>query len=201
MAKIYTKTGDKGQTGLMGGSRVPKNHPRVCAYGDVDELNSHLGVVLATLEPRPEQDRLIKFLLNVQNDLFQIGALLATPPPADEASQAPPGRSAGGGATEKGSQVEPSFKIQSMEDEIDHYTQDLPPLKNFILPGGSPGGAMLHLARTVCRRAERSVVELSSQEKVPSSILVYLNRLSDFLFTAARWINTKQGVPETMWKP
>ncbi|MBI4051426.1 MAG: cob(I)yrinic acid a,c-diamide adenosyltransferase [Elusimicrobia bacterium] len=179
MTKIYTKTGDKGETGLIGGSRVPKNHPRVSAYGDVDELNSHLGTALSHLPKDSMYDPLKEHLSEIQKDLFDIGAILASP--------------------KSTSQEIPVSKITKMEQEIDRYTQELPPLKNFILPGGCPPGAALHLARTVCRRAERSVVALSSKEKVTSSVITYLNRLSDFLFTSARWVNYKQGASETLW--
>jgi cob(I)alamin adenosyltransferase len=155
MMKIYTRTGDGGETGLFGGGRVAKDHPRVRAYGDVDELNATLGVALAALADGTIRDRLAP----VQSDLFALGAHLATPP-------APEGR---------------------------------PELRAFVLPGGSTGAAALHHARTVCRRAERSVVALAAGEAVPEAAIVYLNRLSDLLFTLARLENHRTGRGDVPW--
>ena len=186
--KIYTKTGDTGETGLWGGDRVPKYHPRVASYGDVDELNSCLGAVLAALEGDKALAELAGKLNRIQEELFIAGALLATPenrlnrlsPPLDRGL--PPDAAA------------------RLEQEIDAMSADLKPMTHFIMPGGSPAGAWLHLARVVCRRAERGVAHLSTMEKLPDGLLVYINRLSDHLFTAARWANAKEGRSETQWK-
>ncbi|MBI2082949.1 MAG: cob(I)yrinic acid a,c-diamide adenosyltransferase [Deltaproteobacteria bacterium] len=179
--KIYTKTGDQGETGLFGGGRVKKSHPRIIAYGTVDELNAHLGQIRSK-NPEASVDRLLD---RIQNDLFTLGAELATP----------------GGEKLSGRGVSGlgDSDIHFLEETIDHYDEDLPPLKNFILPGGSDLAVSLHLARTVCRRAEREVVFLSENEVIENSILVYLNRLSDLLFVLARWVNFKQSIPETAW--
>ncbi len=182
MVRIYTKTGDQGQTGLWGGARVPKSHPRVAAYGDVDELNCELGAVLASLPSDEGFSPLRRTLARIQAELFSVGAVLATP--QDKASKAAVGQDA----------------VAALEREIDAWTAELPALEHFILPGGAAAGAALHVARAVCRRAERSVVALAGGEKVPSEIVVYLNRLSDHLFTAARWVNAKQGRAETPWQ-
>ncbi|MFP4441128.1 MAG: cob(I)yrinic acid a,c-diamide adenosyltransferase [Chloroflexaceae bacterium] len=175
--KIYTKTGDKGETGLFGGERVSKDALRVRAYGEVDELNAMLGVVRTHgLDPQ-----LDAALIQVQNELFVLGSDLATPGEAKyipRMSEEPVGR---------------------LEQEIDQFETELEPLKNFILPGGTPAGAYLHLARTICRRAERSVVTLNSQEMINQAALHYLNRLSDWLFTLARLANTRQGVSDIPW--
>lgn len=196
--KIYTRTGDKGETGLWGGSRVSKDHPRVRAYGEVDELNSWIGLALAALaQERPAEGEPLKLLseelTRVQAELFQAGAILATP----------------GSKTDKlGKDLDrglPNSAIERLEAEIDGLTRELWPLKRFILPGGSKAGALLHLARAVCRRAERQVVALGpsaepESRETLSSVVVYLNRLSDFLFTAARWANAKLKAGETEWE-
>lgn len=186
--KIYTRTGDKGQTGLWGGERVPKYHPRVAAYGDVDELNSCLGASMAALGEGKPFSELRRSLARIQEELFIIGALLATPeerlgklsPPFDQGL--------------------PPEAWSRLEAEIDRLGSELSPMTKFILPGGSTAGAWLHLARTLCRRTERGATWLATQEKIPETILVYLNRLSDYLFTAARWVNAKAGSPETQWQ-
>lgn len=181
--KIYTKTGDDGTTGLFGGGRVSKGELRVEAYGTVDELNSLLGVV-RTLTEDEELDSIIDEL---QNDLFVVGADLATPlrPEGDKAYV----------------QRLPTSAIDRLEGHIDACEEDLPPLRNFILPGGSPAAAHLHLARTICRRAERLVVRLATTEPMTPSVLPYLNRLSDLLFVLGRWANHRAGQTETPWKP
>ncbi|HPF62505.1 MAG TPA: cob(I)yrinic acid a,c-diamide adenosyltransferase, partial [Gemmatimonadales bacterium] len=167
--KIYTRTGDAGGTGLFGGGRVAKDHPRVAAYGDVDELNSCLGVVRAT-EPVAFFDDLLE---TIQRDLFAIGGHLATPDPEK--------------VREALARAELSpARVTEFEHAMDAADTELPPLKAFVLPGGTPKAAALHVARTVCRRAERSVVALAGSEEVPELFLVYLNRLSDLLFTLAR---------------
>jgi cob(I)alamin adenosyltransferase len=179
---IYTKTGDSGSTGLFGGGRVPKDHPRVAAYGDVDELNSTLGVVRATA-PVQFFDALLE---SVQRDLFAIGGHLATPDPAKVAR-----------ALEKAELSE--ARVAEFERLMDQADGELPPLRAFVLPAGTPKAAALHLARTVCRRAERSVVHLSHESEVPTLFLVYLNRLSDLLFTLARVANHRDGAGDVTW--
>ena len=180
---LYTRTGDTGQTALFGGGRVPKDHPRVEAYGSVDELNSTLGVAVAFLPQR----RLITALQGIQNELFNIGSELAS--------------ESGGRAAEVGRLfLEPEAKIAALERLIDDYDARLPALRTFVLPSGSQAGALLHLARTVCRRTERAVVRLAGQEPVNPAILTYLNRLSDLLFVLARYVNKAAGKPETPWR-
>ena len=181
--KIYTRTGDEGETGLFGGGRVPKDHPRVAAYGDVDELNSAIGVVRATA-PAELFDELLEA---VQRDLFAIGGHLATPDPEKVAQ-------ALAKAVLPAERAESSSSGRSTTAE-----RELPPLRAFVLPGGTPKAAALHLARTVCRRAERSVVRLAHEDEVPAVFLVYLNRLSDLLFTLARLANHRAGVRDITW--
>lgn len=180
--KIYTRTGDGGDTGLFGGGRVSKAHVRVAAYGDIDELNSAIGVVRAT-EPRAFHDDLLRA---VQRDLFAIGGHLATPDPQKVAK-----------ALEKAELSE--ARIAEFEDTIDAADRELPPLRAFILPAGVPKAAELHLARTVCRRAERSVVALDREAGVPALFLQYLNRLSDLLFTLARLANLEGAMDDETW--
>lgn len=178
--KIYTKTGDEGQTGLFGGPRVSKDAPRIEAYGTVDELNSVLG--LARTETLPQS--IDALLAGIQSELFSLGAELATPNPAA-----------------KGTDLIGPANIERLEQAIDHYEADLEPLKQFILPGGTKGAATLHLARTVCRRAERRLVTLvhSTSEKISPELVVYLNRLSDLLFVLARAANHAAGVADVPW--
>jgi len=180
--KIYTRTGDEGETGLFGGGRVKKDHPRTAAYGDVDELNSVLGLVRAT-DPAELFDDLLEA---VQRDLFAIGGRLATPEPEKVAK-----------TMEKA--VLPPERATSFERVMDDAEREMPPLRAFVLPGGTPKAAALHLARTVCRRAERSTVHLAHEVEVPPEILVYLNRLSDLLFTLARLANHRAGAPDITW--
>jgi len=181
--KIYTRTGDDGETALFGGGRVSKGALRVEAYGSVDELNSVLGWTLQeTLEPR-WGDR----LLILQHDLFAMGAVLATPPPKE-------------GRTQPDIPDLPGGRIGEMEAWIDETWNELPPLRAFVLPGGSRGSAALHVARTVCRRAERSLVRLAESEPVDPLAIKYLNRLSDLLFAMARNENLLAGVPDREWK-
>ena len=180
--KIYTRTGDEGETGLFGGGRVPKDDPRVAAYGDVDELSSTIGVARAT-EPVGFFDPLLE---SVQRDLFAIGGQLATPDPAKVAK-----------ALEKADLSE--ARVAEFERVMDAADHELPPLRAFVLPAGTPKAAALHLARTVCRRAERSVVRLARESDVPSLFVVYLNRLSDLLFTLARLANHQAGVGDATW--
>ncbi|HEU4699592.1 MAG TPA: cob(I)yrinic acid a,c-diamide adenosyltransferase [Gemmatimonadales bacterium] len=180
--KIYTKTGDTGETGLFGGGRVPKDHPRVAAYGDVDELNSTIGVARATAPT----DLADAFLESIQRDLFAIGGHLATPDPAKVRK-----------ALAKAHLAE--ARVEELEAAIDAADAELPPLKAFVLPGGTPKAAALHVARTVCRRAERSVIALARESEVPAEFLVYLNRLSDLLFTLARLANHRAGTGDVTW--
>lgn len=179
--KIYTKTGDDGSTGLFGGGRLSKSAPRIAAYGEIDELNAAIGVVRAS----SPADVLKSALGEVQINLFTVGAQLASP------TQDP-----------KIERITAS-QVESLERQIDAMTSSLPPLKNFILPGGSLVAANLHLARTVCRRAERSVVALSQMpgETVDRWLLIYLNRLSDYFFVMARLANQLAGVEDTPWLP
>lgn len=181
--KIYTRTGDQGETGLFGGGRVPKSHIRVEAYGAVDELNAALGVAAANVADEEIRERLER----VQQDLFNLGASLATPGAEDASARA-------------GTPPLPLGRIRDMEAWIDAATEETPPLKAFILPGGSRGSAALHLSRTVCRRAERAVVRLSRQDPTDPDVIRYLNRLSDLLFSLARLENHRAGVPDILWR-
>ncbi|NNM03860.1 MAG: cob(I)yrinic acid a,c-diamide adenosyltransferase [Gemmatimonadetes bacterium] len=181
--KIYTRTGDTGDTGLFGGGRVSKAHIRVAAYGTVDELNASLGVCREAVGVPEIRDGLGR----IQNDLFNLGASLATPGSEDGTAKASIPRL-------------PEARIQEMEEWIDAAMADPPELRSFILPGGSRGGAALHMARTVCRRAERGIVRLGEQEAVHSLVLMYLNRLSDLLFAWARLENWNQDVSDVLWE-
>ena len=177
--KIYTRKGDDGSTGLFGGPRVRKDALRVEAYGDVDELNSALGVAREELKA----DDLRALVDALQSELFTVGAELATP---DTSKNVP--------------RVAPA-QVERMEREIDRLEAELPEMRNFILPGGSRAGAALHLCRTICRRAERKVVRLAAREPVTAEALAYLNRLSDLLFVMARAANLRAGGQEIPWKP
>jgi cob(I)alamin adenosyltransferase len=186
--KIYTRTGDRGETGLFGGGRVPKDHLRVEAYGSVDELNSALGWSLVRLRADGE-DRMVERLLRVQSELFSIGSLLASPAPEDGGRENP---------------HIPRLDVDAaarMENWMDEADAELRPLRVFVLPGGTEAGARLHLARAVCRRAERRVVALARDAHVPEEVVVYLNRLSDLLFTLARLANARGGVEDVPWNP
>lgn len=187
--KIYTKTGDSGTTGLFAGPRVSKDHPRIRAYGAVDELNALLGVVDASFDSDSRENQGDGFcpsacVKQLQSDLFSIGAQLATP-----------------NASEHGMCLLTEERVAELEVLIDKLEAVLPPLSNFILPGGTPASSMLHLARTVCRRAEREIVSLSHDDSVenPRLLIVFLNRLSDFLFVLARWENHVSGVEDVPW--
>ena len=180
--KIYTRTGDAGDTGLFGGGRVTKDDPRVEAYGDVDELNAVLGMVRA-VEQMPRIDEV---LVPVQRDLFAIGALLATPDREKMALHLAKARI-------------DEERIAELEQAIDDAETELEPLRAFILPGGTPKSAALHVARTVCRRAERRVVSLQRTVDLPELTVIYLNRLSDLLFTLARVANKRAGTGEVTW--
>ena len=180
--KIYTKTGDNGETSLFGGKRVRKDNPRISAYGTVDELNAVLGIVVTEVK----DEELNSVLQSLQNELFVLGSDLATP--ADKGN--------------KGFVIPRIVKenCEHLEILIDKYDAKLPELKNFILPGGSKGAANLHLARTVCRRAEREVVSLSKNEEINSEVEIYLNRLSDLLFVLARYQNLISGTADINWQ-
>jgi len=184
MKKIYTRTGDDGLTSLFGGERVNKSHPRIDAYGTVDETNSFIGLARAHLEDRPGLERLDPVLQRLQEELFILGADLATP---DDAKSVVPRIT--------------TAHVEALEADIDAFSDDLDPLKNFILPGGTPGAATLHTARTTCRRAERLTVKAAALEPVNEQSAVYLNRLSDLLFVLARWANRQDGVREDTWAP
>ena len=182
--KIYTRTGDDGTTGLVDGSRLSKASARVRAYGEVDEANAVIGLVRLHLE----NQNLDSMLARIQNDLFDLGADLATPLPAQ-----------GEADSEYALRILPE-QATRLEQELDSLNADLEPLTSFVLPGGSPPAAYLHQARTVSRRAERTVVEMMATEDVNIAALTYLNRLSDFLFVAARWCND-QGEMDVKWVP
>ncbi len=175
--KIYTRTGDHGQTSLFGGARVAKNDARIEAYGTIDELNSTIGVARSSLIPG-ETDAILH---QVQVDLFEVGAHLASP------------------GTSRFTGVDPE-RIAELEVAIDVMERELDPLRNFILPAGSAPAAFLHVARTVCRRAERLVVALHDDSEATLSTIAYLNRLSDYLFVAARFANRRAGVDDVPWK-
>ncbi|MEW6748996.1 MAG: cob(I)yrinic acid a,c-diamide adenosyltransferase [Candidatus Micrarchaeota archaeon] len=174
---IYTRTGDKGTTSLIGGATVPKDDLRVEAYGSVDELNAVLGVAISFTDI----ERLSIPLSDVQGDLFIIGAELATKDAKPKRSIAP-------------------ARVEALEKEIDSLEKELPPLHSFIVPGGSKTASLFHLARTISRRAERSVVALSRKEKVNPTIITYMNRVGDLLFMQARYVNYKKKVQEKAWK-
>ena len=179
--KVYTRKGDDGTTTLYGGKRIKKHHLRIEAYGTVDELNAHVG----HLRDHCEEERLLEFLLEIQNDLFNIGSHLAT--------------------------VDPNMKknlpkltetlITKLEVEIDTYDELLPPMKNFVLPGGHPVVSQAHIARCVCRRAERISIELAEDEEIHEHVIPFLNRLSDYLFVLSRKLTHDLGVEEIPWRP
>lgn len=178
--KIYTKTGDRGDTRLFDGTKTRKDDPRVDAYGDVDELNSFIGAATAWIQDAA----LVAILHDIQRDLFSVGAQLANPKSADEKNE--------------------RFRLNAqritvLEETIDRFETELPPLRQFILAGGGPAGAMLHVARTVCRRAERRVVAIAANIPVDDVVIRYLNRLSDFLFVLARLVNYRQDQQEIPW--
>lgn len=187
--RIYTKRGDTGETGLAGGQRVPKDSPRIEAYGTVDELNAVVGMAYTSAEQNIGQDLRVGLLLailrRVQHELFNLGSMLATLPQDLHPKQA----------------RITSAEIDQLEKEIDAMNEDLLPLRSFVLPGGTRMNAELHLARTVCRRAERLVVALAKIEEVQPEAIQYLNRLSDAMFVWSRWINFVMRAPEVVWQP
>jgi cob(I)alamin adenosyltransferase len=181
MTKIYTKTGDKGLTTLGNGKKVSKASLRVEAYGEIDELNSAIGVVVSTKNNK--QKSINNELIQVQKDLFEIGASLADSKKADRSLN-----------------TYLRQRVLDFEKEIDLFSKDLPSLTHFIIPGGGISGANLHLARTICRRAERKIVDLSKKEAIQDQMIIYLNRLSDLLFIFARYINYKEKEKELIWE-
>jgi len=187
--RVYTRTGDAGETGLAGGQRVAKDGPRIEAYGTVDELNAFLGAARATTKTlaadRLSLAPLAAILLRVQHELFNLGSILATLPEDVHPRQA----------------RVTDAEVAQLEAEMDQMNADLAPLRSFVLPGGSRLNAELHICRTVCRRAERAVVTLTRTEPVPPEAVRYLNRLSDALFVWSRWASHMSGAPETLWQP
>ena len=187
--RVYTKRGDQGETSLAGGQRVPKDSPRIAAYGTVDELNAFLGVARVTAaELAAQHTRLapmVAILLRVQHELFNLGSILATLPEDVHPKQAR--------ITEA--------DVGRLESEIDRMNGELPALRSFVLPGGSRLDADLHVCRTVCRRAERELITLSRSETVPGEAVRYLNRLGDALFVWCRWTSHVTGASETLWNP
>lgn len=177
--KIYTKSGDKGETSLYGGKRVPKDDVRICAYGTIDELNSYIGLIRS----RNLKSNVEEVLQIIQNDLFVLGAYLATPIDSDK----------------KPSIEKAVDHIPLLEKTIDSCEVELKPLKHFILPGGSETAAHFHIARTICRRAERNVVKLHHSGPINQEVLIYLNRLSDLLFVFGRYANKEEGGKEEPW--
>ncbi len=189
LSKIYTKTGDKGHTALVGGQMVPKDSLRIESYGTVDELNAVIGLVLCANAEEPGPDasraRLRSILTRVQNELFNLGSILATLP--EDVSDKQP-------------RIE-TRHVEALEHEIDELNEHLPPLRSFTLPGGGRVSSYLHLARTVCRRAERRIVALATAESVDAESVKYLNRLSDALYVLGRWNVRERGEQEPLWTP
>jgi len=187
--RVYTGTGDRGNTKLVGGQKVPKDNARVEAYGTVDELNAHIGALRQSLAESalsaPAAAAFAAILLRLQHELFNLGAVLATLPEDVHPSQA---------------QIREG-DVTRLEREIDEYNEDLPALRSFVLPGGSRLNTELHLCRTVCRRAERRLVSLSAESPVPEQAIRYLNRLSDAFFVWSRWVQQQLGEPEVLWDP
>jgi cob(I)alamin adenosyltransferase len=187
--RVYTRQGDQGETALAGGQRVPKDGARIEAYGTVDELNSFVGVARSTVAEmaagEPRLAVLAAILLRVQHELFNLGSILATLPEDVHPKQAR--------VTET--------EVAQLEIEMDRMNEELPPLRSFVLPGGSRLNAELHVCRTVCRRAERAAVELARAESIPPETVRYLNRLSDAMFVWSRWASHVAGAPETLWEP
>ena len=189
LSRIYTKTGDKGQTALVGGKMVAKDSPRIEAYGNVDELNAVLGLVRKANRDEPGPDaakaRIDAILQRAQNELFNLGSLLATLPEDLDPKQP---------------RIE-ARHVEALERDIDELNEHLPPLRSFTLPGGGWVSSYLHLARTVCRRAERAIVHLAAQEPVDAECVRYVNRLSDALYVIGRWNVRERGETEPLWTP
>lgn len=185
MTKIYTKTGDKGETSLFTGKRIPKNNPYMDALGTVDECNCAIGAALSFLPKTASAVR--EQLIAIQHSLFDLGAALATPRTTATQSKIAKTRF-------------DHEAVTQLEQWIDAWDSELPPLKTFILPGGHQAGALLHLARSICRRAERLVVPINEHTDVSDDVLMYLNRLSDYLFVVSRYVNHHLNSPETLWE-
>lgn len=186
--KVYTKSGDKGQTYLVGGKKIAKNDIRICSYGEIDELNAYIGgcrQLIVEKSDNSEFKKLSNILYRIQNELFNLGNMLAT---LDE-------------DIKKGMPRIEDSHIKKMENEIDYFNENLPDLKSFVLPGGSQLNIWFHISRTLCRRCERTVVSLSQKESVDGIIVKYLNRLSDGLFVWSRWVNVMQSHSEVSWNP
>jgi cob(I)alamin adenosyltransferase len=181
--KIYTKTGDRGDTGLIDGSRISKSDSRIIAYGEVDEANSHIGLIISNIEKNSIFDDVRKILLNVQQDLFVLGAELANP-----------------NTLKDDNMLVKREMISTIEKYIDNFESELAPISNFILPGGSIESSLLHICRTVVRRAETSAVALAKEQKINQEILTYLNRISDLFFVLARVTNKRQKRDDIPWK-
>lgn len=188
MAKIYTRTGDQGTTSLFTGERVGKDHDLIEAIGAVDECNSAIGMAISLLPNSPSSYRIAEQLKDVQHALFDVGAAIATP--RTRASDA-----------KKEKTYFDENATQALERWIDQMEASLPKLSYFILPGGHSAGSMLHLARSICRRAERRITPLSAEQEVDRNVFVYLNRLSDYLFVLSRYVNHELNQPETAWQP
>ncbi len=186
--KIYTKTGDKGKTSLFGGTRVPKYHLRIEAYGTIDELNAHIGLV----RDQKVDDHTASILLKIQNELFTLGSMLATPPEKELLKS---------GKQRLNIEKTDANKIMVLEKEMDTMNESLPPMTHFILPGGNPIVSHCHIARCVCRRAERITTQLSDESNLNPQILMYLNRLSDYLFVLARKLTFDTKSLEIPWIP
>lgn len=186
--KIYTKTGDKGQTSLFGGMRVPKYHLRIEAYGTVDELISYMGLI----RDQKIDEHSAKMLITIQNELFTVGAMLATPPEKEILKN---------GKERLNIQKINPASIQQLEDEIDKMNESIPPMTHFVLPGGHQTVSFCHIARCICRRAERITTQLSEESTVNEQVLVYLNRLSDYIFVLARKLTYDLNAPEIKWIP
>jgi cob(I)alamin adenosyltransferase len=185
LTRIYTRTGDQGETSLASGERVPKDAPRIECYGTVDELNAFVGLAAVTAAAQPGLSDLERILLRIQHELFNLGSILSTLPESVHPRQP------------KITEAE----IERLEAEMDRMNEDLPALRSFVLPGGSRLSAELHACRTICRRAERITVALSRQEPVDPINIRYLNRLSDAFFVFSRWANLKSGRDEILWQP
>ncbi|CAM2066981.1 Corrinoid adenosyltransferase [Sulfidibacter corallicola] len=189
ITKVYTKTGDKGTTSLVGGQRVPKNHLRIEAYGTVDELNAFVGSLAQSVSEDAHQSTEVNWfwgvLVRIQHELFNLGSILATLP-SDVHPKQPRIREA---------------DIRQLEADIDHCNKGCPPLRSFVLPGGSRQNTDLHICRTVCRRAERQLIALGTQDEVDPLCIQYLNRLSDAFFVWSRWINRLMDKEEVLWEP
>ena len=184
--KVYTRTGDNGKTMLVGGQKLSKDDLRVCAYGEIDELNSYIGATRESMKLADLKDNtVLDVLKRIQNELFNLGNMLAT-------------------LSQDKTDMMPSIDaahIEKLENDIDYYNQNLPTLNSFVLPGGSMQNAWIHISRSFCRRCERTAVTLYNEDNISLDIIKYLNRLSDFLFVLGRWVNQAQSNNENLWNP